>query len=406
MRISTNTIFEMGSSKIGELTAGMARTQQQIAANRRVLTPSDDPVAAASALGVNQALAVNDQYTVNRQNAKNSLSEEESLLSSVTSLLQSIKDVVVGAGNGSMNDEQRQAYTTQLRSQLSEMMGLANSRDGSGNYIFGGYQTASQPFTASATGATYSGDQGQRMLQVGAARQLAASDPGSAVFENNTTGNGHFVTSVGAANTGSGIIGTGSVADITQVNGHAYDLAFSVDATTGATTYVVTEITTPATPPGAAQPFVSGQAITVGGMRFDIQGKPANGDTFSVNPSRDQSIFTTINDLLNTLTAATTGPGGQTQLTNGLNAANNNIDNALSNVSAVRSTIGSRLTEIDNLDNVGSSLKIQYTQTLTDLQGIDPVEAYSRFTQQQYTLQAAQQSFIKISGLSLFNLLT
>src|SRR5690606_8561803 len=144
------------------------------------------------------------------------------------------------------------------------------------------------------------GDQGQRMLQVDASRQLAASDSGSAVFENNATGNGRFVTAAGAANTGSGIISAGSVSDLTQVNGHTYDLAFAVDATTGATTYTVTE--TPPGTTGTAQPYASGEAITIGGMQFDIKGSPANGDTFNLKPSSNQSIFTTLNNLLNTLT--------------------------------------------------------------------------------------------------------
>lgn len=52
MRISTNTIFDMGSRQIGELQSGLVKTQQQISTNRRILTPADDPVAAANALGM------------------------------------------------------------------------------------------------------------------------------------------------------------------------------------------------------------------------------------------------------------------------------------------------------------------------------------------------------------------
>src|SRR5690606_25931648 len=73
MRISTNMIYDMGSSKIADLQAAMLKTQQQISTNRRVLTPADDPIASASAIGINQAISMNEQFTTNRQNAKGAL---------------------------------------------------------------------------------------------------------------------------------------------------------------------------------------------------------------------------------------------------------------------------------------------------------------------------------------------
>lgn len=404
MRISTNTMYELGTRQITDLQASLVRTQQQVSSGMRILSPADDPVAAAAALGMDQALAINDQFTLNRSNAKSTLSEEESVMQSINSLLQSVKDVVVGAGNGALDDAQRKMFATQLRSNFDELMSLANSRDSSGNYMFAGYQTGSQPYTESATGATYSGDQGQRMLQVGAARQMAVSDSGPAIFEAGMSGNGRFVTAAGAANTGTGLVSTGSVTDQTQLTGHDYAVTFSIDAA-GVTTYLVTETPPPATP-ATPQPYVSGQAISFGGMQFDIKGAPANGDTFSVTPSQKQNVFTVITDLLATISTSAVGSQGQTKLANGLAAANNSISNALTNISTVRASIGSRLKELDNLDSAGSDLKVKYTATLKQLQEIDPVEAYSSFTQQQYTLEAARQSFIKISGLSLFNMLT
>jgi flagellar hook-associated protein 3 FlgL len=241
------------------------------------------------------------------------------------------------------------------------------------------------------------------MLQVGASRQLAVSDPGSAVFEGMMTGNGKFVTTAGAANTGSGVINAGSVTDPSQMNGQSYTLTFSVDAA-GATTYLVTETPPPATP-ATPQPYVDGQNITVGGTQFAITGKPANGDTFAVNPSSDQSIFTTISNLIDALSSTASGSTNQTRLANALNTANNNIDNALTTTSTVRASIGSRLSEIDDLDSAGSDLGLQYTQTYKDLIEIDPAAAYSSFLQQSYTLDAARQTFMKVAGMSLFQFL-
>jgi flagellar hook-associated protein 3 FlgL len=405
MRISTNMIYDMSTSKLSDLQSSIVKTQQQVSTGLRVLTPADDPVAAAAALGVTQALSINDQFTVNRQNATGALSEEESTLANVTTQLQNVRDIVVAAGNGALDDSQRADYVTQLQSTYNELLSTANARDSQGNYMFGGYQTGSQPFTTTATGVSYIGDQGQRLLQVGASRQMAINDSGSSVFENNPTGNGQFATAAGATNTGSGLISSGSVVDPSQMNGQSYTLTFAVDATTGATTYLVNETPPPATP-ATPQPYVSGQTITLGGEQINITGAPANGDTFTSKPSTDQSIFTTINNLIGALTASGVGSTNQTRLANSLASASSNIDSALNNVSAVRTSVGARLSELDDLNSIGSDLKIQYTQTLSNLVDIDPIAAYSSLTQQQYTLQAAQQSFIKISGLSLFNYLT
>lgn len=405
MRISTSMMFDMGISRLTDLQSSIVKTQQQVSTGRRVLTPSDDPVAAAAAVGVSQAMSINDQYAVNRNNAKSALSEEESNLADVVTQLQSIKSIIVGAGNGALDDTQRQDYVTQLKSTFDQLLATANTKDSLGNYIFSGYQTATQPFTKSATGASYNGDQGQRLLQVAPSRQMSVSDSGLAVFENNLVGNGHFVTASGSANTGSGIISTGSVSDLSQLNGQSYTLTFTVDATTGATTYTYLDSSVVPPTPSAPQAYAAGQSITLGGTQFTISGAPADGDTFTVKPSTDQSIFTTINDLINALSTTAVGSTNQTRLANSLNTANNNIDNALNNISSVRASVGARLSEIDDLDTAGSDLKVQYTDRLGDLVNIDPVEAYSSLVQQQYTLQAAQQSFMAISGLSLFNYL-
>ncbi|MDP1634649.1 MAG: flagellin, partial [Gallionellaceae bacterium] len=81
----------------------------------------------------------------------------------------------------------------------------------------------------------------------------------------------------------------------------------------------------------------------------------------------------------------------------------NNLDNALDNVLNVRATLGLRLGEIDALQVAGENLGLQFKQTLSQLQDTDYNKAISDLTQQQATLQAAQQSFTKVSGLSLFN---
>lgn len=299
MRISTHTLFESGAAQLGELQSGLVRTQQQIATGRRILAPSDDPVGAARALEVTQTQSLNTQYGLNRQHAKSALGAQEGTLSSVTSLLQDVKATVIAAGNGALSDTERGFMATELGGRLDELLGLANTRDAVGNYLFSGFQTNVPAFSKDAmTGVvSYGGDAGQRLIQVDATRQMSVTNPGVAVFQG-------------------------------------------------------------------------------GG----------------------QDVFQTVNDLVTLLN--TPGTAG---LAVGLASANSNMDLALDNVLTVRASAGSRLQELDSLDYAGEDRNLQYSQILSELQDLDYTKALTQLSQQQLTLEAAQQSFVKTSGLSLFN---
>jgi flagellar hook-associated protein 3 FlgL len=324
----------------------------------------------------------------------------------VTGQIQDIQTLIVTAGNGAYDASNRAALATELEGRLTDLIGLANTADGTGGYLFSGYQSTTQPFSKTTTGATYQGDQGQRTLQVGSSRKMAISETGSAIFEAIPTGNGRFTTAAAGTNAGSGIVSPGAVVDSSQLNGHSYEIKFGVAGTPAVTTYTVTDKS--ASPPVdvlANQPYTEGASISFGGMSMDIKGAPADGDSFSVDPSAKQSVFTTITNLIQTLRA----PAGSVQgaaLANGLNTASSNMKNALDNVLTVQASVGSRMKELDNLDSTGDDLNIQYQTTLSNLQDLDMVKAISLFSQQQQTLQAAQMSFKTMSGLSLFNYIT
>ena len=409
MRISTNTMFETGTNQMGSLQSQLARTQMQLSTNRRILTPSDDPVASARALEVTQSQAVNTQYGVNRQNARSSLSQVELALASTTQLIHDIKTIAVSAGNGTMLPADRQALAIDLKGRLNDLLGVANTADGVGGYLFSGYSTGSPPFSLVNGGAAYHGDQGIRKLQVASSREIAVSDSGSSVFENIPTGNGTFQTSAASGNTGAGVVSSGAITDASLIKGHDYKVEFTVTGTPAVTTYTVTDLSrageVPVPPPVALNvPFESGKQIAFEGVVFDIAGAPANGDVFNVKPSEKQSIFTTLSQLIDTLALPANGPK-QAALSNGLNMAMDNLDAALENVLSVRAGVGSSLKELDYLDGAGEDRNIQYSEALSDLQDLDMVKAYSEFQQQKMTLEASQMSFKTLSGLSLFNYL-
>lgn len=404
MRISTSMIYDAGVASINKQTASMLHVQQQIASGRRILTPADDPVAAAQALGVQQAIDVNTQYATNQKNANSSLGLEDGQLSGVTDLLTQFRELVVEAGGPSLTDSSRKALATKLRAGFDQMLGLANSTDGNGDYMFSGYMGSTKPFSGTPdTAVTYSGDDGQRKLQVASGRQIQISDAGSDIFQRIASGNGIFATTYAPGNTGTGTIDAGSVSDpaawVAPASG-SYSIQFSVSG--GATTYQVLDGSTVVT---AATPYVSGQPILLPGGQVTVKGAPANGDTFAITPSSGQSVFTTVANLIKALEAGTATPADMARYQTDLTTAGVNLDQAMQNVLRVRANVGSRQNELDSLGSVNSSLDLQYRQTLSNLQDVDYASAISALTQKQTELQAAQKSFTNISQLSLFNYL-
>lgn len=185
MRISTQALFESGAARMGEVQSALVKTQQQIASDRRILTPSDDPAGAARVLEVTQSQSMNTQYGVNRRYAKSALSELDGVLASVTELIQEVKVTTIAAGNGTLGDAQRAAQATGLRARLDQLVGLSNSRDATGNTLFGGFQTTAPAFSKDPlTGAVqYHGDSGERLLQVDSSRQMGVNFSGQTVFQ-------------------------------------------------------------------------------------------------------------------------------------------------------------------------------------------------------------------------------
>ncbi len=192
MRISTNTIYQSGISKISSLQAEQSKLQQQISTGKRITLPSDDPIASARALGISHAQEVNSSFADGRQTAQIKLNTLESSLTSITSLLVSTQSTLVGAGNGAYSNLDRGFIASELSGTLEALVSLANTQDASGNFIYAGFKTDTKPFIANATGASYAGDANQQLIQVDAQRLMAVNVSGDNVFQ--AGGNDTFAT--------------------------------------------------------------------------------------------------------------------------------------------------------------------------------------------------------------------
>lgn len=433
MRISTSMLYETGITGIMQLQQGQSKLQQQIATGRRVLTPSDDPIAAATALEITQVKGINEQYQTNIENARAALLLEEQALGDVTRLLQDVKALAVNAGNPVLSNENRASLAVELQGRYQELLGIANRTDGSGQYLFSGYRGGTQPFTEAVPGTvSYNGDEGQRLVQIGASRRLAISDAGSAVFQTVREGNGTFVAAAGAGNTGGGIISAGTVTDPLAWQGAAnardFSIKFHVDSavTPPLTTYdIVDNVNNVSLLTGAApavgpylRTYVNGAAIRLQtqappdtsltpfnfGAEVTVTGAPADGDAFSIQAAATRDIFSTLNDLISNLSTGTnSAPASIAKYQNRLNTAMTNVDNALDHILTVRASSGIRLQELDRGQDAAADAILSHSQNLSRLQDLDFAAAIAELAQRQGLLEGAQQSFVQITRLQLFD---
>ena len=572
MRISTGMIFGGNVNALNDKTAMLLRIQQQVSSGHRILSPADDPIGASQVLEIAQSASINTQYQTAQTAAKGTLGIVDNQLSSVTDILARVRELGVQAGNAALSTADRQSISAELRSQFDELVGIANSTDGNGQYLFSGYQGANRPFAGNPeTGVNYSGDDGQRSVRVSGGRTMPLSVAGNDVFINVKNGNGIFVTApvtqrsantgsasidagpvtdpvkwtapgtpakisvnfwsdtgnvlgggagavyydlvnattgkslftgappvtgvggsfthgyasgsaiplsnagvpafdfgasvkvsgtpasgdgfvvassnsssgngffttgpaqTSVSNIGSGIVDAGSVTDMSKWNSTAnsgklevrlwqntsvspaamyYDL---VDVKDGKSLYTGTSSTAGGAGNTFTHAFSAGSAINFNGLAapyndfgasVTISGTPASGDSFSLNRSSQNGLFSMLSGMIKAVEAPPVGgAAGNAQLQGQLGNALTSLSQVEDNVSRVRSLIGSRLGELDNLTTASQGLDTQYQSNISDLQNVDYNKAITDLTRTQTELQATQQSFAKIANMSLFNYL-
>jgi len=521
MRISTSQMNQQATNSILEAQAKLAKTQLMLSTGKRMVTPSDDPRGASQVLALNQSLAVTDQYQRNADVAKTRLGQEENALIGIQDILQRVREQALQANNASQTNGTRKSIALDIDQALSQLVALANSKDSSNNYMFAGFQEQTQPFTSNADGSfTYNGDDGQRFVQIGAARQIATSDSGSDLFRAIKNGNGTFGVAENTANTGSGIVDPGSVINSANYDGDAYNIQFAVNPNAnaalaftdngtndnlgytltinGTTVYTASENTPPIntieglaaeislssgttgvqarvadgvlylsnTVPGAgtitltesisgatagdddrivgyfgsvlnsdsgpttavityddsavdsyvvldsqnnieiAGAYQEEAAITFNGITTSVKGTPDLGDRFNVTPSVNQDMFTTLRNIAVTLKETDGGNEiGRITINNALIRGLTDLDRAMGKVEDVRSRVGARINAIDTQSELNADFKLTVQATKSKIEDLDFVTAVTQFKMQQTALEAAQQTYIQLQGLSLFDYL-
>ncbi|CAM3377000.1 MULTISPECIES: flagellar hook-associated protein FlgL [Yersinia] len=184
MRLSTSMLYQQNMRGITDAQSLWLQSGQQISTGKRVINPSDDPMAASQVIMLSQAQSENAQFALGRSYARQTSSLETNFLAQSTSTVQQMQALVISASKDSLSDDDRASYATQLQGLKDQLLNQANSTDGNGNYMFGGFKNDKPPFVADpVTGAvTYNGGDEPKTQQVDSFRNMTVGHTGSSVF--------------------------------------------------------------------------------------------------------------------------------------------------------------------------------------------------------------------------------
>jgi len=432
MRISTLQAFNNGVAGLQRNYANATRTQEQISTGNRILTPADDPVASVRLLQLDQQQNVLSQYNANLTAADSSLVQEESTLNSVNTVLLRVRELALRAGNGSLDAEDRKSIAAELREREDELLSLMNTRNARGEYLFSGFQGKTQPFVRAADGSySYQGDEGQRKLQIASSLNIPISDSGKSIFEN-VTNAGRLASALDTSGITPGDVSTLAVSkplvgDEVAFSGspafpaEGVEILFEDDGS-----YSIYGL--PRTAGDTALP--DGQnfkmdddaersdSLVFRGVTLQFDGTPVGGERIVVMPGagitidpvtgdasaepvqNKQGILDTIANLRKTLEDPSSS---NADIRDSVAVSLTNLDHGMVSVDAARGNIGARLNVIETTQTDNEDVALVNKSVQAELRELDYAEALSRLSFQTVILEAAQQSYVKISGLNLFN---
>lgn len=403
IRISSQQVFSNGINRLQELNANLNNTQQQVSTGKRVNKPSDDPVAAARILKLDQELTRVKTYERNVNLADNRLSQEENALTSSIDVIQRIRELTVQAGNGALSPNDRRSISSEMKERLGQLANIGNTRDASGEYIFSGFQGSVQAFQKNAAGMyEYNGDEGQRVLEIDDGVTVPISDNGKDIFMNvpaavtgeyTNDASGGFISGVSVVNE----------ADLSAAYSGSFpdDITITVDGSNNIQALDSQGNTLAVTPPT----YESGEPFVVAGVEVSISDITAgSGDLFTLKINEKQSVFGTIENLIAGLDSIDKGtPEGRAQYDDLVAQSLVNLDNAQESFLLKQTELGGRMNAVESTKSFLADSSVYTNEIRSQLQDVDYAEAISNLSFQSFVLQAAQQSFAQVSQLSLFD---
>ncbi len=200
MRITNSQITSLMHNSMNASSAELGKLMQQMATSKRILLPSDDPIASVRVLRVQREEASLEQFRKNIANVAGSLSTQEANLKSTSDAMLNVRDLLLWAANGSNTSEDLSAMAGELSIIEDTIFSFANVRDEEGRYLFSGTLSDTPALSFDAATQTYSVTGNDKHRQAAVANGV--------LVDENVTAASVFGAGVGMLNELRGLINT------------------------------------------------------------------------------------------------------------------------------------------------------------------------------------------------------
>ncbi|WP_345845312.1 flagellar hook-associated protein FlgL [Shewanella algae] len=399
MRISTSQMYQQNLNSILQKQTDTNRILEQLSSGKKVNTAGDDPVAAIGIDNLYQQNALVQQYLKNVDYSKNHLSMAESKLGSAETLVTSIREQMLRAVNGTLAPSERQMIADELRGSLDELLSIANTQDESGNYLFSGYSTDNQPFAFDGSGnMVYSGDSGVRDALVAQGVAMGTNIPGDSAFMKVPNGLGDYGVNYLASQTGDFRVLSAKIDTPAAHVADTYTFNFTDNGAGGVDLEV---LDSGGTAVANVANFDASNPVSFNGIEVKLDGTPAGGDSFTMEPDAEVPIFDTIQqaiDLLEDPNRINT-PNGQAELAQLLD----NLDSGMTQLGVARGVAGNSLKSLESYSSNHAEEELVNKSALSLLEDLDYAAAITEFQKQQLALNAVSNVFSRVGSVSLFD---
>lgn len=183
MRVSTSMVFAQGLGNLQQQQTAMLQSQQEIATGVKLTNPAQDPVAFSTASDLSVLSSKQNQYSTNIDNATGKIQVQESTLGSITTMLQSVRDVAIQANNAAQNGTSLSALTDQLDQLKQALAGQMNATDERGEYLFSGTAARQMPYDANGVLNPAVSAAGSVKLAISDQQSVAINQPAGQIFQ-------------------------------------------------------------------------------------------------------------------------------------------------------------------------------------------------------------------------------
>jgi flagellar hook-associated protein 3 FlgL len=423
MQISTSE-FLLGA--LPELLAQESNVNQlnkEIASGQTMLTANSDPAGAGLALETAGQIQQLTYDAGNAQAGANSIQTTLGALQQVNNLINQLNQTALTAASATTADNTRQALVTEAQSALQQLVQLANTQGTDGNYIFAGANSGSAPFTTEANGqVTFVGDASTNSIEIAPGVSVPVTTSGQGIFATLPAGNNGVAVTAGAANTGGGtaeVQGVTSLAQVTAaaVAGTQYEITFtSAGTSAGSSGGLDYTVASGSGAPGSARfaassgviasgAFTAGTDLHFAGLDVAVDGTPAAGDDFTLQPGATSSLFQTVQSLISALQSPLPGEPGGSAAQQQVQSVIASLAGAQSTVLSAEASLGAGLSEIQAVQSEDQTQSTQAQTQLSNLQSANLPQVITNYSASVTALQAAEEAFARIQNLSLFSVI-